>query len=289
MIPIFYRQTETQSNLAILLNENQGWEETNSLDLAFSPDGVAPIDLDGDEHKDLFAIEQGTGEHALLSNQGSDGFVVAQSGSLDTPVLESVLADGDFDGDQDLIYSDQSNLAWAKNDGSNGFIPQVPIESGIGEIASIEVGDFDNDGDHDIIYSQPNSGNVSLLSNQGEGIFDSQEIDSGATSIEDMQLADLDGDGDDDLLFASSQDSAIGWFVNNGSEGFEPGQTLAEGIDQVDQIKVADLDLDDDLDIVAASNQHDEEITGFKIPDPMVSFPTIRIVSHKIGIPIRKN
>jgi hypothetical protein len=85
-----------------------------------------------------------------------------------------------------------------------------------------------------------------------------QEIDSGLSSIEDFEIADLDSDGDGDIIFASSADSKIGYFNNNGSEGFVPGGTLATGISQVDQIKVADLDLDNDMDIVAASAQNDQ-------------------------------
>ena len=206
----------------------------------------------------MFALNQTTGDYAILQNRGSEGFEVVSSGSLDSQANHAVLADIDADGDQDLVYVNSAGLAWAKNESSDGFTVQGSLATENSEVASLEVSDFDEDGDHDLFYSTKGSGVANILQKQGTDGFVAQEIDSGLSSIEDFEIADLDRDGDEDIIFASSADSKIGYFNNNGSDSFVPGGTLATGISQVDQIKVADLDLDNDMDIVAASAQNDQ-------------------------------
>ena len=239
-------------------NNSLNWQTSNTATLPFSPDSVAPIDYDSDGEDDLFAFNQTTGEYAILQNRGSEGFEVVSSGSIDSQSNHAILADIDADGDQDLVFTNPSGLAWAKNQSSDGFIIQGSLASQSSEITSLEVSDIDEDGDNDLFYSTKGSGVANILQKQGTDGFVAQEIDSGLSSIEDFEIADLDSDGDEDIIFASSADSKIGYFNNNGSEGFVPGGTLATGISQVDQIKVADLDLDNDMDIVAASAQNDQ-------------------------------
>lgn len=244
--------------LIIQENSNQDWTQKSSIALPFVPSSIAPLNLNGDTEDDLFVLDQTTGKYSLLSNNGSDGFVLNSSGNLNATIQQAILADMDADGDQDLVFSDNTNLVWAKNDGSNGFVPQTTILSGIGSLDAIEISDIDDDGDHDILFSTPGNGLVTILNNQGSEGFESEQINSGATSINDLEFADIDNDGDDDLVYASSTDSTIGMFTNKGSDGFTPSGAIATGITQVDQIKVTDLDLDEDLDIVAASSQNND-------------------------------
>ena len=239
-------------------NKSLNWQTSSSTTLPFNPDSVAPIDYDSDGEDDLFALNQTTGEYAILHNRGSEGFEVVSSGSINSHAKHAVLADIDADGDQDLVYANSAGLTWARNENSDGFTVQGSIASESSEIASLEVRNFDQDGDHDLFYSTKGSGIANILKKQGTDGFVAQESDSGLSSIEDFEISDLDGDGYEDIVFASSSDSAVGYLKNNGSDGFVPGGTLATGISQVDQIKVADLDLDNDLDIVAASAQNDE-------------------------------
>lgn len=239
-------------------NESLNWQTSNISNLPFNPDSIAKTDYDSDGEDDLFALNQTTGEYAILQNRGSEGFEVVSSGSINSQAKHAVLADIDADGDQDLIYANSAGLSWAKNESSDGFTVQGSIASEGSEIASLEVSDFDEDGDHDLFYSTKGSGVANILKKQGTDGFIAQEFDSGLSSIEDFEISDLDRDGDEDIIFASSSDSKIGYFSNNGSEGFVPGGTLATGIYQVDKIKVTDLDLDNDMDIVAASAQNDD-------------------------------
>ena len=239
-------------------NKSLNWQTSNSTTLPFNPDSLAPIDYDSDGENDLFALNQTTGDYAILQNRGSEGFEVVSSGSLDSQANHAVLADIDADGDQDLVYVNSAGLAWAKNESSDGFTVQGSLAAENSEVASLEVSDFDEDGDHDLFYSTKGSGVANILKKQGTDGFIAQEFDSGLSSIEDFEISDLDRDGDEDIIFASSADSKIGYFNNNGSDGFVPGGTIATGISQVDQIKVADLDLDNDMDIVAASAQNDQ-------------------------------
>ena len=239
-------------------NDSLSWQTTNSEQLPFKPDAIGQTDLDGDGLNDLLALNQSTGEIVLLNNQGSEGFSTELSQSLNSPVNHAVLADLDSDGDHDLVFADNSGLAWAKNQGSEGFSVQGLIANSNTDISAIELHDLDGDGDHDIFYATQGNGVVNILKNQESDGFVAQQVNSGLTEIKDLKIGDIDGDGDSDLIFASAADSKIGFAQNNGSDGFIPSGNLASNITQVDQIEIADLDGDSDLDIVAASEISDD-------------------------------
>jgi hypothetical protein len=231
--------------------------------LAFSPDSLASLDLDFDGDDDLIALNSSTGQYSVLSNwsRGSDGFDVTLQGDLSSPAKNAILEDIDMDGHQDLVFSDDNDVIWGKSDGSNGFLPQLPIVQGLGKLNFLESGDYDADGDPDFFYAQQDQATVriGIIKNNGAGGFSVQYLNVTATSsVDDLKLADMDGDGDQDLVLASSKSSALALLSNQGTDGFSTDTLLASGLSKVDQIKIADLDLDDDLDIIAVSSENDD-------------------------------
>ncbi|MCH2580003.1 MAG: FG-GAP-like repeat-containing protein, partial [Planctomycetes bacterium] len=104
----------------------------------------------------------------------------------------------------------------------------APLQFGLREQAlsverfprALTSGDFDGDGDNDLVTANKNadtSSTLSLLNNQGEGVFTRTDIPAGvrASSIE---SADLDADGDRDLVTANCFPSERFW--NDGSGVF---------------------------------------------------------------------
>ena len=82
--------------------------------------------------------------------------------------------------------------------------------------------DLTGDGELDIITTNYGSDNVSVLLNNGDDSFLSQQ--NFATDLAPVQtvVADVNGDGRPDLVTASNHDSAIGVLLGKGDGTFEP-------------------------------------------------------------------
>lgn len=243
----------------LYLLRNSGLNFTKELlhNPNFDADLVGLADLDQDGDQDIVIIDQATGAVQIIDNQGSQNFVPLNASSLDSEVNQAFLSDLNNDGSQEIVFSTPTAVGWAKNNGTEGFVPQSQIAQGLSGISSLEVGDLDADGNDDIYYTSPNSSLVGFATSQGTEGFSVQNINSNISGISDIEIADLDADGKNDLVYSSDSSSLIGWMKNNGSDGFVPATTIASGMTAVDQIEIADLDNDSDLDIVGASSSYD--------------------------------
>ena len=242
-------------NLFLLRNSGLNFKKELLINPPLSADLVGATDIDSDGDKDLVLLDKSTGELQILKNQGSDNFVPQAPTSLNSVVKEAFLSDMNQDGSPDLAYSTPNAMGWAKNNGSEGFLPQASVASGLTDVTALEIEDFDNDGDNDFHYSDSTIPGIGVANNKGSENFVPQQLGSGNLGISDIEIADIDADGRDDVVYASNGSSVIGWMKNNGSDNFLPAETLASGITSVDQIEVADLDNDQDLDIVGASSE----------------------------------
>lgn len=245
----------SSGNLYLLRNSGLSFKKELIINPPFSADLVGATDIDNDGDKDLVILDQSTGELQILKNQGSENFVPQEPSSLNSVVKEAFLSDMNQDGSPDLAYSTSTAIGWAKNNGTEGFLPQSSVVSGLNDVTAFEIEDFDNDGDNDFHYSDSTIPGIGIANNKGSENFIPQQMGSGSLGISDIEIADIDADGKDDVVFASKGSSVIGWMKNNGSDNFLPAETLASEITSVDQIEVADLDNDQDLDIVGASSE----------------------------------
>ena len=116
----------------------------------------------------------------------------------------------------------------------------------------VELADVDNDGDLDMLI--PHASDVlavSVLRNNGSGVFGTPTDYATSASANMVTAADIDGDGDLDLLVGLNNGSVnIG--TNNGSGVFTLSSLAVTT--NIEDILAADVDADGDLDMLVLNN-----------------------------------
>ena len=104
------------------------------------------------------------------------------------------------------------------------------------------VADLTGDGEPDIVTTNYGGNSVSVLLNNGDGTFGTQQ--TFATDLSPVQtiVADVNGDGRPDLVTVSNHDSAIGVLLGKGNGTFEP--VAAGGVGLTDTPLLADFNGD---------------------------------------------
>jgi hypothetical protein len=172
-----------------------------------------------------------------------------------------VTADLNGDGKLDLaaIYTEgiTNNVAVLLGNGDGTFAAATAYTAH-NNPESITAADLDRDGAIDLIVPNRNSGDVSLLWNNGAGVFPTK------TSLavwvpRHAAAADLDGDGDPDLAVANRDGGNVLVFTNDGSGSFTPGPSLPAG-NWPYHVAAADLEGDGDVDL-AVVNYYSNDVT----------------------------
>ncbi|WP_164928627.1 FG-GAP-like repeat-containing protein [Gloeobacter violaceus] len=138
------------------------------------------------------------------------------------------------------------------------FAPAQNFYAG-GNPNSVAVGDFDGDGDLDLALangSYGDSGPVSVLLNDGQGVFSAPSTFGAGDLPVSVVAGDLDGDTDLDLAVANGgfDSEAVSVLKNNGDGTFGPPQAFQiSGLGFPYAVTTGDLDGDGDLDLVAVS------------------------------------
>src|SRR5688572_15621901 len=226
-----------------------------------SPSSIAEADIDGDDDGDLAVANHWSNTISVLSNTGDGTFGTRQEIAVGDKPECVALGDIDADGDADLAVVNSSDWASVGLD----TVGTLRNDSGhFGDHREFIVGeyprflllrDLDSDGDLDLIVANDggidSEGNVSLLSNRGDGEFESKRDLVAGEGPRHVALGDVDHDGDEDIAIATfgSDDASI--LRNDGMWTFESGLPLPMN----DPIRVAlvDLDRDVDLDLVVGA------------------------------------
>ena len=115
------------------------------------------------------------------------------------------------------------------------------------------IGNLDADSDLDLAVANDAPDKVSLLFNNGAGVFGAPvhvQVGNG-TGPHTPVIGDLDGDGDRDIAVSLHNANQVQLIVNTGS-GFSPSTTFPVGADPRD-LEIGDLDNDGDLDLVVSN------------------------------------
>ena len=265
---------------AIAWYENDGASDPSwtASDIATSADQATSVfvaDMDNDGDMDIISSSNHDDTIAWYENDGaSDPSWSASNIATNADGARDVFAgDLDGDGDMDIVsasYYDDT-IAWYENDGaSDPSWSASNIATNQDGAESVHIADMDNDGDLDIIAGSRLGDKVIWCENGGESdpSWTVSTISTSADGLQDVFAADLDNDGDMDIVSASSVDTTIAWYENDGASDPSWSATDITTVGQPGGVFVADLDNDGDLDIISGH-----------------SGSTDKIVMHTTGIP----
>ena len=244
--------------------------------------GVSVGDADGDGLEDLYVAQPAGLPNRLFRARGDSTFedVTDRSGlGVLDDTAQSLFADVDNDGDQDLVLSTWARPLLFLNDGPGRFsvVPEAfqlrrPIE---GVLTSIAMGDYDRDGFLDLYlcvysyffgageekagtpapyYDARNGPPGILLRNDGHGRFVDVTAETGLDLGNDRYhfaavWADYDGDGWQDLFVANdfgTKNLYRNTGLRDGKVTFEEVAAKAGVLDHGAGMSVAFLDYDND-------------------------------------------
>ena len=223
-----------------------------------SPAGMTSGDFDGDGDFDLATTADGPERVVILPNIGDGTFGAIVSSLLPQSSSPRDIIAGDFDGDQDI------DLAVALRDDPNGAV-RIMFNDGTGSFtmgSSIPVGDrpgglsvadMDGDGDLDLAVANRNSDTVSVLTNDGTGIFGVMTV-AGGPEPRDTAFGDLLGDAGLEIAVTNHDDRTVSILAESGGIFVEVMNLLVGDPIRPDGIVAADLTGDGLVDFAVATS-----------------------------------
>lgn len=222
--------------LHVLLGRGRGEFIAGAIELKDAPLELWSIDLDGNNTKDLLALDdRGRGVQALLGD-GRGEFKPGPRSHLPTAVTPAALtlADANRDGILDLVALGEGHkdalLYFVRGDGKGGFtklMQRRAVGRGPRAVLGAPIGGDDG---HDLI---------ALVDAAGEGgttpvaavLINTAPLEYSAVGYfapgpaGDAVLEDLDLDGDPDLIVSAADGSALHIVPGDGRAGLGPAQS----------------------------------------------------------------
>ena len=215
--------------------------------------GIA-TDLDNDGWADITIVNEVSEDLRVFMNK-ADGsglfhdfiqptFPVNQQASPNEP------SDFNHDGFADICVANiaTSTVSILHGNGDGTFAPHQEITVG-SQPRGVAVLDVDGDGDMDIANTNSGSGNISLLINDGNGVFGAPTFfDGGGSGEWGLAAADMNNDGIFDLVVGSQNSQSVTVLAGNGDTTFtQVGE--ANGVGQIWMMMVGDLNGDGNVDV----------------------------------------
>ncbi len=242
---------------------------TNAFTVGSNPYCVVAADVNGDGKIDLISANSLRNTLTVLTNNGSGSFgfnatlTVDNHGPGDGPVWV-VAADVNGDGKIDLISANggtSSTLTVLTNNGSGGFGSNATISVNIGAPGSgpVYVAAADVNGDDKLDLICANGDALTVLTNNGSGVFGSNATLTVSGGPVWVVAADVNGDGKNDLITANLTAGTLTVLTNNGSGRFGSDATLRVGSGPA-CVVAADINGNGKLDLICA-NKNDGTLT----------------------------
>ncbi|MGI8863216.1 MAG: FG-GAP repeat domain-containing protein [Solirubrobacteraceae bacterium] len=182
---------------------------TTQVPRALALSAIAAANIDGDSHRDLYAVDGSSGTVFALRGTGTGAFTVSGQlyGSGFVPEdVQPVDLNGDGIDDVAVIGSFSFTLATALADGHGGFSTgMTPVIQSAGQgPTSLGADDFNHDGHQDLVISDIASPTTTLLMFTGNGTASPRQSGSftAAPFSQNPAIADYNGDGRPDVALA---------------------------------------------------------------------------------------
>jgi hypothetical protein len=214
------------NTLTVLTNNGTGVFGTNAtLVVGNGPESVVATDINGDGKLDLISANSLDNTLTVLTNNGTGGFGTNTTlWEGESPVCV-VAADVNGDGRMDLISGDRyTGLTVQTQVGFTAYVHTVGNEP-----YSVVAVDINNNSNLDLITANSANGTLTVLTNNGGGIFSSNATLQTGSGAFFLASADINGDGRPDLISAGDSDDSLSIFTNNAKGGFGSYATVNVG------------------------------------------------------------
>ncbi len=232
---------------------------------AVGVNSVHAADIDGDGDTDVVSASTTDNRIVWYENDGATPpQFTAHELTNDADSARSVFAI-DLDGDDDVDIVAGSALDWTVRwFENNGAIPPAFTEHIITTSSlftqAVYAADLDGDGDVDVLSASSAADTVWWFENNGGSppVFTPRVVTDQADSVRGIFAADVDGDGHMDVLSASSFDSTVAWYENDG--GSPPSfarRVISSSATGAQNVFAVDFDGDLDIDVLVAATAGD--------------------------------
>ena len=248
--------------------------------------GAYAGDINNDGYSDLSVVNEITNDIRLFLNDGQGGYSDFEIFDLPNGNTPSPNEGADFnaDGIIDMAIANTQNtqVSILMGDGIDGYEPEVSYTADL-RVRGIGILDADGDGDDDIVTANRSGNNMSLLLNDGSGVFAAPiHFETEGNNETSLAVADANGDGIMDAFVGAYNSQDIALMLGDGNGGF----VFSDQLDVSGRpwmITVGDVNGDGFVDVVSANSTGNTASVIFGTGD---GFMEEEIVYSSPGFPL---